>query len=317
MGEQLPHLFWRADAAGRRIWSSREWTACTGQTPSDSLADGWLAAVYPEDHELTRAAWSDALASGSLSVEHRLRDVRSGDWRWFQTTATPSTDGRGAITEWMGACTGIHDLRGRLERQDALMRELRHRIRNLMAVVQAIGTASAEGGASAADYQRRFGRRLAALGRAQTLLSGPLERAPIRLEALVRGELGSEAAVYAADHPGKVTLEGSAELTLRPAVVQILTLALHELVDNACEHGALSQRAGRLSVGWTTLPEAPTQVRLEWRETGVTHAAPPGPAGFGREMIEQALAFQTDAAVDYVFTEDGLVCTIEGDFGAP
>lgn len=316
MGKRLPQSFWRADAGGGWIWSSREWSVATGQTTAASLGDGWLGAVFADDHELTRAAWLDASASGSFHVEHRLWDIQAGGWRWFQSSAAPLTEGGETISGWIGASTGVHLLHSRLERQSALLTEMQHRAFNLITVVQAIGAASAEHGASGADYQRRFGRRLAALARAQTLLSLEAEDAPITLESLIQGELSLEATGHVTHEPGRVTLDGPVDFVLRPSVVQTLTLALHELVANACEHGALSQPNGRLSLQWMRLPDAPARMRLAWKETGVTHRAPPGPAGFGRELIQQAVAFKTDAAVDYAFTSDGLVCVIEGDFGA-
>jgi two-component system, chemotaxis family, CheB/CheR fusion protein len=95
--------------------------------------------------------------------------------------------------------------------------------------------------------------------------------------------------------------------------VQTLALAIHELATNAIQHGALKGDDGKLEVSWRTRSNGDdgALLTLEWRETGVTEMPPQNRAGFGRELIEQALAFTLRASTTMMFEKDGMVCTIE------
>ena len=109
-------------------------------------------------------------------------------------------------------------------------------------------------------------------------------------------------------------------MRLRSATVQTLALALHELAANALRHGALSRPAGRLAVEWRTETRAhgAEWLLVLWQESGVA-LPPPGPSGYGREVIERALPYQLDARVTLDFAPDGLRCRVELplDFGIP
>ena len=193
-----------------------------------------------------------------------------------------------------------------------VVRELQHRTRNLLAVVQALFEATAREAESLEAFQRTFGQRLGALSRAQGLLAPLKDDEKLPFEDLLRGELeahGAAASPY-------VTLQGPADVQLKSRQVQILALALHELATNAVKHGALASPAGRLAVRWR-LDRANDRedLHVDWRESGVEMAATTVRSGYGRELIERALPYQLDASTHYELAGDGVHCTITVPLG--
>ena len=127
------------------------------------------------------------------------------------------------------------------------------------------------------------------------------------LEELVRLELDSLGALQ--EH--KVRISGP-QLPLPFEVLQIFGLAVHELTTNALKYGALRQPTGSLTVSWQVRQdEKQSLLVFDWNEAGVAIPAPPKRKGFGRELIERALAFTAQAKSDLTFGLDGLMCHIE------
>jgi two-component system CheB/CheR fusion protein len=120
------------------------------------------------------------------------------------------------------------------------------------------------------------------------------------LEELVRDEL----LAHAADH---VVVQGPG-VRLAQKAAEALGLALHELATNAVKFGALSQNGGQLAVTWQIEDDT---LLLEWRESEVPAVDPqPGRSGFGREWLEQGLAYQLGAQTRIQFMPGGVVCVI-------
>jgi CheY-like chemotaxis protein len=103
-----------------------------------------------------------------------------------------------------------------------------------------------------------------------------------------------------------------ADVVVSPQIGLALSLALHELAGNAIQHGALSGPDGRVEVAWTVEERADgDRLRFTWTESGGPPVGAPGPAGFGRTLIERSLAHDIGGAVELDFRPEGLVCRIE------
>lgn len=309
--EGIPQLVWRAGADGVWTWVSPQWATFTGQSPRDSLGWGWLSTVHPDDRATARDAWHEASKLGGLSAEYRLRSGEDGSWRWFQSRAVPVRDEAGAIVEWLGTSTDVDDMRRLQNQQTVLVAELQHRTFNLLGLVQSMAETTRRSSQGLEDFLTKFNSRLAALARAQRLLS----RAGVgTLDELVRGELDA----FGALEDARVQLVGPAGIVLSPDSVQILAMALHELTTNAVKHGALRHAGARLSIRWRV--EAASDARrlhLEWRETGVDMTAlQVQGTGQGRVLIEQALPYQLSARTTFALTGDGVHCTIDVPLGS-
>ncbi|GAB2579108.1 PAS domain-containing protein [Dyella jejuensis] len=188
------------------------------------------------------------------------------------------------------------------ERQKLLIAELQHRTRNLLALVQSIAYKTL----GKHDALPDFYARLAALSRAQSLLGGSLDESidlrdvvRLELEALNTGE-------------GKISVSGPS-VALRFDSVQVFCLALHELATNAVKYGALKNADGHLDISWTVQDDADKGaiLVLRWLESGVAIHKQPTRQGFGRELLEKALAFTLRARTELTFGADGVTCYVE------
>ncbi len=184
-----------------------------------------------------------------------------------------------------------------------LVGELSHRTKNQLAVMQALVRQTKIRSQSLDDFETRFSGRLLGLGRS--------------IDLLVRGDwrgaaLGDLAAAqlspFAEPGGGRLELAGP-EVRLRPEATQQIGMALHELATNSTKYGALSVPHGRVCVGWELCPDegAPQSVRITWTESGGPRVeAPPTERGFGRLVIEQAVASNLQADVSVEFAPEGM-----------
>ena len=307
----IPQLVWRAVDSGHWTWASPQWSEYTGQSDADSHGCGWLIPLHPDDRDAAQEAWKKAADAGSFGVECRIRRSGGGEYRWFQTRAAPVRNGGGAIVEWLGTSTDIHDLRELQGRQKVLVEELQHRTRNLITVVRSTADKTVRSSASLADFRVAFRDRLDALARVQGLLSRLEDNDRVTFDELIGAEMS--ALDGAAE---RVSLSGPLGVRLRSSMVQTLAMALHELATNAVKYGALGQQQGRLAVSWELEvdgPDGQRWLRIDWRESGVvmpvTGEKPTG-SGQGRALIERALPYQLSAKTTYVLGPDGVHCTI-------
>jgi two-component sensor histidine kinase len=185
-------------------------------------------------------------------------------------------------------------------RRRLALRELDHRLRNVLTVAQSVFRCTAALSPDKEHLVDAFNGRLDALARASTLLG--LERAQgAELASLVRTALAPFA------EGRQLVVEGPLHL-LSPQAAGILSLALNEFVTNAAKHGALSAPDGRVAVHWHL--EGQRRLVLEWREEGGPPVQSPRRRGFGRELIERVLPHELDAEVDLQFASDGVRCRI-------
>jgi two-component system, chemotaxis family, sensor kinase Cph1 len=190
--------------------------------------------------------------------------------------------------------------------QAFVMAELDHRLKNILANIQALLRHSrrrAAGTAIDADaFVRDFEARLHAMATAHDLLHASRWEGA-RLRPLVAEELRPHA-----DGPGRGRIATSGrDLVLRPRAAMSLSLALHELATNAAKHGALSVPDGNVALRWRRTQAG---LVLQWAEHGGPPAAPPTRRGFGLTVIERSLAYELGGSSRLDFTPLGLRCTI-------
>lgn len=185
-----------------------------------------------------------------------------------------------------------------------LLREVNHRSKNMLAVIQAVARQSAMAGPE--NFLSAFPGRLAALARSQDLLVEN-EWQGADLAGLVRAEL---------DHfvpprcHGRLTIEG-AQLMLLPSAAQTIAMALHELATNACKYGALSGDGGSLHVSWRLTEDAQKRFILLWLERSGRPIETPTRAGFGTKLIRDVPTAALDADVQLTFAEYGVHWSVD------
>jgi PAS domain S-box-containing protein len=109
--DAAPAMLWVTEANGVCTFLSRAWTAFTGQPEAAGLGVGWLEMVHPDDRDLARAAFHEALvAQHAFTMEHRVRRP-DGRWTWVIDSGEPRRGPDGEFLGFAGAVTDIHDRR--------------------------------------------------------------------------------------------------------------------------------------------------------------------------------------------------------------
>lgn len=271
----------------------------------EPTADWLQAYIPPEEQPRVLAAIQDAVRKTDLfELEHRVCRP-DGSIGWTLSRAVPILDEHGKVTEWFGAASDVTERHIAEERQALLTREVDHRAKNILAVVQAALRLTPKDDLE--SYAHAIEGRVAALARAHTILAAGKWQ-PAALRELIEAELAAfQPCVVSGEH--RVVIDGPA-LALLPGAVQALSMVLHELATNAAKYGALSTAAGRVLVCWRVDREA-GRLRLGWQERGGPRVTqPPTRRGFGSRVITTTVESQLGGTLDRIWSEDGLHCEI-------
>ena len=267
-----------------------------GFSAADAVGRDAVALLVPEDRrDEMRAMHARLSAGGEVRYESERRH-RDGARIPVDVSLAQIRDDRG---HHAGTATVLRDITDRRAAEatiDTLNRELAHRSKNLLALVQ--GLASMTLRHSGADgFKAAFNRRLVALSNNLTVL---VDRnwTRVGLDRLVRQQLA-----HLREELGeRVAVEGPpVEIGARAA--EGIGMALFELATNAVKYGALSAPEGRLDVAWTV---AAGRLTLRWDETGIAGVAPPARSGFGYMLTGRLVEQSTGGAVAADWRPDGL-----------
>jgi PAS domain S-box-containing protein len=255
--------------------------------------------VHPEDMHRLREMFA-AFTGGSQSFQTELRVIRpDGELRWCFGTAAPALDDQGRIVRVSGVTIDITERKQAEERQFLLAREVDHRAKNALAVVQSIVRLSRSDKVS--DYISLVEGRIRAVARAHTLLAQSRWQGA-DLRRLVDEELDA----YRTGNPQRITLTGP-DVSLEPSKAQTIALALHELVTNAAKHGALSSDAGRVQLSWQSGPD---ELAIHWAESGGPAVQSPAARGFGLKVIASSIEGQLGGTARFDWAAGGLRCSL-------
>ena len=215
-----------------------------------------------------------------------------------------------------GEVSGIfvqgHDVTDQVEAerlQSLRHRELGHRLKNQLAMVQAIVNQTIRASNDIATAGATIAGRLQALSRAhESLVTGTTGLTSVREIVRMTAEIHEHGQLQ------RFRIEGpDVEIASRPALS--LSLILHELTTNAVKYGALSSENGRVHVAWDVSgDEEARRFTLSWRETGGPTVSPPSRSGAGTRLIRAGLAGTVSSAVTVDFEAAGILCRIEADF---
>lgn len=181
-----------------------------------------------------------------------------------------------------------------------LMREVAHRSKNQLTVIQAMLNQSAAAAENASDFAETFRRRVAGLARSTDLMIANATQG-VNLMELAKNQLKP----FTPDDAGRVRIAGPSVL-LDPQASQTLGMALHELSTNATKYGALANETGVISLSWVT---SGANLNLVWRESRATidrQAIAASRKGFGSVVLERMLGMALDAKLDFIVHDDGI-----------
>ena len=221
--------------------------------------------------------------------------------QWISYRLFPLGDGMGVVFRDMT------DRKRAESQRDLLVKELEHRVKNTLAIVQSIAAQTFRNSDVDPSVQRAFEARLITLGNVHGILTQRSWDSADMHDVVT-------AALRPHNAPGneRFTVEGP-ELRLGPKSAVALSMAVHELCTNAIKYGALSTEAGHVDVRWALEGD---RLRWTWRERGGPPVAAPGRKGFGSRMIERALAMQLSAQVSIDYHPSGVECRIEAPLSA-
>lgn len=296
--EGLEDRVFLADAGGTPL------SMLTSQGWISEAAQDWLVSVHPDDRDRWNVEYTEELQH----IELRLKDP-DGTWRWHRLRATPVRDAKGTVREWVGTIHDIHDQKYASEHRDLVIGELRHRLKNLVAVIDALAKNSRlrNGGEPGVEnFLQRFLGRLHALGAAGDLvLAGG--RGTIEVTPLIEATL----APFSSDSAKMRVRASGPNLTVSEELGAGLGLAVHELATNALKYGALSVPDGSVTLTWSAARvNGAEEVVFEWKEYGGPTPVPPSRPGFGTRMIKNVVAREKSGRVEMQYQPEGVHCRI-------
>jgi PAS domain S-box-containing protein len=290
------------NAAGKFLTINRGLSAITGYSRSELLNLSIFDLVHADDFGAERALYERQVAGELRTYSREKRSVRKdGSSVWLSVSSTAVFDEQGRFQYSVRVIQDIDERKRFEQRQALLVRELHHRVRNTLAVVQALASATARTTTSIRDFNRSFSSRIAALAKTQTLLTEDYwQTAPLRemLECELQPFWGKK-------HE-RFRLEGP-EVNLSADLAIPLSMAIHELTANATQYGALSVRKGCVAVNWElAVAEGQRELHLKWVEQNGPPVEQPEHSGFGSFLLERILPAQCHARANLNFDPAGL-----------
>jgi two-component sensor histidine kinase len=185
---------------------------------------------------------------------------------------------------------------------DLLIEELNHRVKNTLAILQAIAVQTFRSATKA--EREKFEGRLGALAEAHNLLSVDKWQGS-ELQDVIRRVLQP----YLLNNPERVRMFGPS-VPLSPRLAVVLSMIVHEIATNAAKYGALSNDTGIVAIDWEVIDEAKPKLRLIWTETGGPPVVAPVHRGFGSRLIERSARDQLGGEATVDFLPRGVVCTV-------
>jgi PAS domain S-box-containing protein len=289
------------DFEGRIISWNRSAEELFGYTEQEVLGRG-VEIILPvgETDEVRTRIIPVVRAGGSIKNVETTRVRRGGLAFPALLTASPVRDPTGAPIAVSIIARDITEQRQREEHVRQLLREVNHRSKNMLAVVQAVARRTAV--TSPKDFLRHFEERIHALAVSQDLIVSN-DWAGVRMADLVHLQLGH----LRESIDERIAITGP-DLTLKPNAAQMLGIVFHELGTNAVKYGALATDGGRVSVTWSieSEPHGRRSLAIEWIESGGPAVAPPKRRGFGSVVLERMATASLGGLAVMDFREGGV-----------
>lgn len=300
MSEHAPVMIWMSDRNGACLQLNRMLREAWGVGLAEVSAFDWRSTMHPDDAQSIVDVVSEATQEQrEFSVKGRYRTAE-GSTRIFTTTARPHFSATGDFLGMIGVNVDVTEQEEAAAHRELIFNELNHRVKNTLALVQAIAHRTLRG-SDAVPEVKDFESRLRNLAEAHNLLTkGNWERAPLT-------QLVSDALMMRNGRSDRYEMSGP-DVSLAPKQALAIAMALHELNTNAVKYGALSVDAGKVDIEWHV--EAGDTLSLHWRESGGPAVKTPEKHGFGTFMIERVLAGDLEGDVSLKFAPEGLECSV-------
>jgi two-component sensor histidine kinase len=296
---------WEWDfVGGTFIWDERMralWALPAETAPTYAV---FREALNPADVERSDTALDLAKnpeRDGDYEVEYRVIGIKDGIERWVLSQGRAFFD-NGRAVRMVGTARDVTERKQREAHVRFLMREIAHRSKNLLAVIQAMARQTAVTAGSAHDFEQIFSARLQALAASHDILMDE-DWHGASIDELVRTQVG-----HYVDLIGTRIDPKGPDVMLKPEAAQNLGLALHELSTNAAKYGGLSTDDGHIEIRWGIGED---RFRISWQEIGGPHVSPPAREGFGYKVVTRIVSLALEGKVDLRFEPSGLVWMLD------
>lgn len=305
--DALPAAVYTTDASGLITFYNEAAVEMVGRRPEVGQ-DEWCVSLrlyWPDGRPMPHHECPMALAlkqQRAIRGAEALAERPDGRRVPFLAYPTPLFDHTGRLIGAINMLVDISERKDAEQRQQLLVRELNHRVKNTLATVQSIAKQTLHRTDDPAAFVPNFNGRVQALARAHGLLSQSTWRGAGVME-LVRDQL-----LLGGAEDDRIVCCGPS-IMLGPQPALHLALALHELGTNARKYGGLSVPDGKLSVTWEVRSRGERDLLLQWHETGGPPVHAPAVRGFGTSLVEQAMqAHGGEACISY--GGNGVSCEI-------
>lgn len=263
-----------------------------------------LSYIYPGDRPQVEFELRRSRETG-VPFHSVFRLVRpDGLIVWCDARARYVADASGRLVRLAGVVMDITEHKRAVERQEMMMLELHHRVKNSLTTVQALANLSQRTATDIDSFCNSFSSRIISLSKTHTML---VDNKWNRIS--LRDVLVSELYVFNDGRKERIDLDGpSIDLPSETAIS--LGLAFHELTTNAVKHGALSVPGGRLAVTWSIANDSRI-MHLQWRERGGPVVSEPKRRGFGTDLLYRLFNEHNGSSVKMHFDPAGLNFQLE------
>ena len=275
-----------------------------GYTAEELLSGAFQDITHPDDLAADLANVQRMLDGqcDSYSMEKRYI-CKDGSARWVNLTVGCERKADGSIDYFISA---VEDIAARKKAEDhnaLLMREVNHRAKNLLAVVQAVARQTARSH-NPATFVDRLTRRIASLTASHDLLVKDQWQGVDLLE-LVEGQLAHFGSLFG----GRVSFDGPT-LRLGGDAAQAIGMALHELATNAGKYGALFNAEGCVRISWTVSDAPDCAFEMAWLEENGPEVVAPGKPGFGQTVIVKMAERAVGGHAELAYLRSGVKWTL-------
>lgn len=303
--DALPTAVYTTDAAGRITYYNDAAAGLWGRRPklgSSEWCGSWKlfwADGTPLPHDqcpMAIALKEDRAVRGMEAAAERPDGTRVP----FIPYPTPIHDETGKLVGAVNMLVDITERKRTEEQQALLVRELHHRVKNTLAMVQAITASTARAVDNVEDFKTALFGRIQSLAKTHLLLADYEHAA--KFENILRSELDA----FDDGSHERIVLSGP-EVILTSYVAVPLGMAIHELTTNAAKYGALSVYGGKIAVTWSvTIDAARRTLTFDWVESGGPAVAQPLRQGFGSRLLAFVLPGQIQAESRIDYAPDGV-----------
>src|SRR5260370_35651691 len=268
------------DLDGRMVSCNPAYSDMRGYSEDELRGLSFEAIVHAEDRERHACEVTKLISQQipSFEIENRCLS-KQGKVSWVHKHVSLLRDGAGQAANIITLATNVTERKQHEEQIDLLLREVNHRSKNLLSLVQAIAQQTVN--TRPDDFLPRFQARVQALAASHDILVGNKWKGA-DLHELARTQL----AHFRDLMDKRIELIGP-PVFANASAAQALGMAFHELATNATKYGALSGESGRVELGWKTVQSAEGEevFVIEWTESGGPPPAAPSRSGFGATAV--------------------------------